>query len=48
MIRNQQYQSYIQLVSEELKENVKSYEKTVMISDASGMIGTVIIDVCFI
>lgn len=27
MIRNQQYQSYIQLVSEELKENVKSYEK---------------------
>lgn len=46
MKRNQQYQSYIQRVSEELKENVKSYEKkTVMISGASGMIGTVIIDV---
>lgn len=27
MIRNQQYQSYILLVSEELKKNVKCYEK---------------------
>lgn len=46
MKRNQKYQSYIQHVSEELKEKINCYEKkTVMISGASGMIGTVIIDV---
>lgn len=46
MIRDNQYQSYINLVSGKVKEIIKNNEKKiVMISGASGMVGTVIVDV---
>lgn len=46
MIRNEQYKSYITLFSEKLSNVVeKNDTKTIMISGASGMVGTVIVDI---
>ena len=46
MIRDKQYQSYIRILCEKIHGEIeKSDEETILISGASGMIGTVIIDI---